>query len=118
MKKTILLFALIFPCFSAFARSAQSSNQLGTKDPQNLFETIDENRQRHISFLRRLVESTKEGEERVQRVVAERFKELGCKVDVLRVVPTSLDLKNQFASSDVIDSTERVDRSLHHPRFR
>ena len=108
MKKTILLFALIFPCFSAFARSAQSSNQLGTKDPQNLFETIDENRQQHISFLRRLVESTKEGEERVQRVVAERFKELGCKVDVLRVVPTSLDLKNQFASSDVIDSTERV----------
>ncbi len=56
----------------------------------------------------RLVEATKEGEESVQRVVAERFKELGCKVDVLRILPTSLKLKKQFVSSDLIDLTERV----------
>ncbi len=61
MKKTVLLFALIFPCFPAFAHSTQSSNQLGNRDTQNLFETIDENRQRHISFLKRLVEATEAG---------------------------------------------------------
>ena len=108
MKKTILVFALASLGFSALSRSAQSANQAGTSDIQNLFETIDKNRQRHLSFLKRLVEFTKEGEEKVQSLVAERFKQLGCKVDVLRVLPTSLKLKKQFVASDLIDLTERV----------
>ena len=108
MKKIALFSVLISFSLFASSRSAESPNPPHAQDIQNLFETIDKTKERHISFLRRLVRSTKEGEESVQRLVAERFKELGCQVDVLRVLPTSLTLKKQFASDDLVDLTERV----------
>jgi acetylornithine deacetylase len=78
------------------------------KDMQKLFDQIDEKRDEHISFLRRLIQTSKEGEEAVQAVVAERFAALGCEVETLKLLPTRLSLKNEFAAEESIDMTERI----------
>jgi len=79
-----------------------------SKDMKKLFDQIDEKREEHISFLRRLIQTSNQGEEAVQAVVAERFESLGCEVETLKLLPTQLSLKNEFAAEESIDMTERI----------
>ena len=52
-----------------------------TKKIQGLFDEIDNNKEKHIVFLKELIKVQKEGEEAVQGLVAKRFKEVGCSKD-------------------------------------
>ncbi len=94
---TAILFLMVSPQISA-----------ETKDMQKLFDQIDAKRDEHISFLKRLIQTSNQGEEAVQAVVAERFAALGCEVETLKLLPTRLSLKNEFAAEESIDMTERI----------
>jgi acetylornithine deacetylase len=55
-----------------------------------------------------LIAASANGEEAVQARVAERFSELGAEVETLRLLPTQLDLNQEFAAEETIDRVERV----------
>jgi acetylornithine deacetylase len=78
------------------------------QDTQAIFDAIEQNRARHLAFLQRLIQTSKDGEEAVQAVVAQRFEELNCKVQTLKLLPTRLSLENEFAAEEAIDRIERV----------
>ena len=82
---------------------AQDSQQ-----EQELFQTIDRNRESYLEFLQSLIRAQPDGEEAVQALVAARFKELGLEVETLRLLPTRLSLDFEFAAEEMIDMTERV----------
>jgi len=75
---------------------------------RELFRRIDSNAERHLVFLQNLSRATKHGEEEVQRRVAERFKELGCEVETLRIKPAALELKHEFAALQEVPDEERI----------
>ncbi len=75
---------------------------------QELFESVDASRSHHIEFLRNLIAASANGEEAVQALVASRFRELGAEVQTLRLVPTQLDLNQEFAADETVDRTERI----------
>jgi len=78
------------------------------QDQQVMFENIESNRSRHLEFLRSLIAASADGEEAVQARVAERFSELGAEVQTLRLMPTQLDLNQEFAAEETIDQIERI----------
>ncbi len=75
---------------------------------RELFESIERNRERHLEFLRQLIQVSVDGEEAVQSLVASRFRELGAAVQTLRLLPTRLDISQEFAADETIDLTERI----------
>jgi acetylornithine deacetylase len=77
-------------------------------DQQAMFEAIESNRSRHLEFLRNLITASANGEEAVQAKVAERFSELGAEVRTLRLMPTQLNLNQEFAADEAIDMVERI----------
>jgi len=79
-----------------------------TRGQQELFQTIDENRESHLEFLRILVRAQRQGEEAVQALVAARFAELGLEVETLRLSPIQLSPDLEFAAEESIDRTERI----------
>ena len=74
---------------------------------QELFQTIDRNRESHIEFLQSLIRAQPDGEA-VQALVAARFEELGLEVETLSLLPTTLSLNLEFAAEESIDMTERT----------
>jgi acetylornithine deacetylase len=72
------------------------------------FEHIDASREAHVAFLRELIRAGEHGEETVQAIVRQRFESLGCDVDVVRAVPSTLRLEKEFAATVMIDEVERV----------
>lgn len=83
----------------------------GGQDPevdQALFRAIDENREGHLQFLKRMIQAQQAGEDSVQSVVAARFSELGLDVRTLRLSPIQLSASHEFAAEETIDRTERV----------
>ena len=102
---------------AALAMSAEVSTPLdahrtsfrqGPQDQQALFEHIDSNRAHHLEFLRNLIAASANGEEAVQALVARRFEQLGAEVRTLRLLPTQLDLNQEFAADETIDRIERI----------
>ena len=80
-----------------------------TKKIQGLFDEIDNNKEKHIVFLKELIKVQKEGEEAVQGLVAKRFKEVGCsKTEVLRALPSSIKMEHEFAADEWINDKERI----------
>ena len=77
-------------------------------DTEELYEQIEKNRDKHIDFLQQLIQAQKGGEEAVQALVARRFEELGCTVETLRIKPTSLKFKYQFAAESAIPDKKRI----------
>jgi acetylornithine deacetylase len=73
-----------------------------------LYRRIEQNKDRHIAFLQQLIQAQKGGEEAVQTLVAKKFEELGCAVETLRIKPTSLEFKYQFAAENAIPDLERI----------
>ncbi|MCJ7731451.1 M20/M25/M40 family metallo-hydrolase [Candidatus Bathyarchaeota archaeon] len=73
-----------------------------------VYAKIDENRDRSIQRLRELVQVYPEGEKPLQDKVAELFEAVGCKVDYLELLPTTVQLNKEFAVAEAIDMTKRI----------
>ncbi len=85
---------------------------------EELFAKIDRNKELHISFLQKLIQAQKGGEEAVQALVAKTFEELGCAVETLRIKPASLEFKYQFAAEDSIPDKKRISVIGKYPGSR
>ncbi len=106
---TALTSALVFSALTVTPLAGVSLDlQQGAQDQQAMFENIEANRSRHLEFLRDLISASANGEESVQAVVAERFEGLGAEVQTLRLLPTQLDLNQEFAAEETIDRFERI----------
>lgn len=90
------------------AYRSPSKQMTNTKEIQGLFDKIDNNKEEHIAFLKELIKAQKDGEEAVQALVANRYEELDCKVEVLRVLPSSLKMEHEFAADEAINDIERI----------
>ena len=75
---------------------------------EELFRSVDRNRESHLEFLRSLIRAQPDGEEAVQALVAARFEELGLEVETLSLEPSTLSLDLEFAAEESIDMTERI----------
>ena len=73
-----------------------------------VYSKIDENREKSINRLRELVQVYPEGEQELQDKIAELFEEVGCKVDYLKLLPTTVQLHKEFAVEEAIDMTKRI----------
>ena len=93
---------------TATAQSSQSEQMAGDKDMQRLFDGIDSNREAHVAFLKERIKAQEYGEETLQALIAERFEELGCRTEVLRVLPSSIEMEHEFAADGSINDVERI----------
>ena len=71
-------------------------------------EFIENNRTRYIEWLEDLVKRYPQGEEAFQEHIAETLKALNCDVQVLKLLPTTVQLRKEFAVEEAVDMTERV----------
>jgi acetylornithine deacetylase len=93
--------------FAPFETLAANVQQIPPQQ-QAMFDNIDANRSHHLEFLRNLIAASANGEEAVQAMVAQRFEELGTEVQTLRLLPTQLDMNQEFAADETIDRVERI----------
>ncbi len=108
MSLVILAVAAALVPSAVSATSAAFTSQQVPQDQQAMFEAIESNRSRHLEFLRSLIAASANGEDEVQARVAERFSELGAEVQTLRLMPTQLNLNQEFAAEEAIDMVERI----------
>ena len=127
LSKSLLRSALIGTCifllFCTDLNNVESGNTqvkqvTNTKEIQDLFDTIDNNKEEHIEFLKELIKAQDEGEEAVQTLVAKRFEELGCTVEVLRIFPANIKMEHEFAAEEAINNRERNNRRGYVSRYR
>jgi acetylornithine deacetylase len=99
----------ILPCLAAAqALAAQALAAQASPHQEELFRTIDGNREDHLAFLQSLIRAQPDGEAAVQALVAARFEGLGLEVETLSLLPIGLSPDHEFASEEMIDMTERV----------
>jgi len=98
-----ILLALVLSCFLPPSLAGQEPAFQAA-----LFRAIDGKREAHLAFLQRLIRAQAEGEEAVQALVANRFRELGMEVETLRLRPIQLPQELEFAAEASIDRTERI----------
>jgi len=115
MKRTSLYLVLCAFILSMFCVHAFGQTE---GDIEDLYKKIEQNKDRHIAFLQQLIQAQKGGEEKVQALVAKKFEELGCAVETLRIKPTSLKFKYQFAAEDVIPDKKRISIVGKYPGSR
>jgi acetylornithine deacetylase len=104
--KSYLIAIIIFSFLSPFVLNGEPDNQ--DQDITRLYEQIEKNTDGHLAFLRSLSRTSKEGEEAVQDLVADRFKALGCDVEVLRIFPGTLEFKNEFVADQEVPQIKRI----------
>ena len=75
---------------------------------QQLWETVDRQRERYIGFLQELIRLSEGGEESTQRGVAGKFEDIGCEVEVIKYEPRSLSLRHEFTDPDQVDAAEHI----------
>jgi len=78
------------------------------KDLSEIYNKIEENKNQHITFLQQLIQAQQEGEERVQALVAKKLKNIGCKVETLKIKPAALKFRHQFAAEKMIPDKKRI----------
>ncbi len=107
LKNKYGIFVLLLLC--GFTSGIPSpSVQESPKDQKKLFQSIERNASQHLEFLQKLCRTTRNGEAEVQALVAERFRKLGCEVEVLSIPPASLELKHEFAAQQEVPEEERI----------
>lgn len=90
-----------------------------TSGEQKVWEQVSRRRQACIEFLQELVRASEGGlgrtgcprslkEEATQECVADKYRALGCDVDVIRYDPGSLPIRHEFASQRLIDASQRI----------
>jgi acetylornithine deacetylase/succinyl-diaminopimelate desuccinylase-like protein len=85
---TLFLFCLL--CFVP----GRAAEDFGAKEPSD--------------FLRELIQTAQKGEVILQDMVAQKFRSLGCAVEVLAISPSELKLKNEFSTSESSGSEKRT----------
>jgi len=71
-------------------------------------EIIEKNKDKYIKQLRELVEKYPQGEELFQQNIAQTLEALNCEVQVLKLLPTTVQLSKEFAVEEAVDMTERT----------
>ena len=69
---------------------------------------IEENRERYIQLIRELVKISKNGEEALQKSIAEKLSMLGCNVETLKLRPIGLSPEKEFAAEESMSLFERI----------
>lgn len=105
--KSGLIVLIIFHVLSVFLFSNTALNQ-DQDVVERLYEQIEQNAEAHLAFLQRLSRTTKEGEAAVQELVADRFEDLGCNVEVLHILPGTLEFKNEFVADQEVPQVKRI----------
>ncbi|MBN2334934.1 M20/M25/M40 family metallo-hydrolase [Candidatus Bathyarchaeota archaeon] len=77
-------------------------------DEASVYKAVDEKRDESIGYLRELVQMYPLGEEELQRRIADRFQNIGCQVQSIKLLPTTVQLSKEFAVDEAIDMTERT----------
>jgi acetylornithine deacetylase len=77
-------------------------------DSQLIYTKIDENREKSIQLLKKFVRIYPDGEKTIQDKIAVLFKELGCHVQYLQLLPSTIKLHKEFAIEEEIDTTKRI----------
>jgi len=93
---------------TATAQDNQPKQMTNEKEIQTLFDEIDSNREEHIVFLKELIKAQEHGEETLQALIAKRFEALGCRTEVLRALPSSIEIEHEFAADEAINDIERI----------
>jgi acetylornithine deacetylase len=102
---------LVLIAMIAMALYPHQLRAYAAQDPQSeeeLFRTIDRNRESHLTFLQSLIRAQPDGEAAVQALVAARFEELGLEVETQSLLPIGLSPAHEFAAEEMIQMTERV----------
>ena len=73
-----------------------------------IFRAIEESRQRYINELGEMVRLYPMGEEKLQENIANRLNGLGCKTNILKLLPTTVQLHREFAVQEAIDMSVRT----------
>lgn len=73
-----------------------------------VYSEIDEKRDRSIKRLRELVKLYPKGEKELQDKIAQFFEKIGCEVEYLELLPTTIQLNKEFAVEEAIDMTQRI----------
>ena len=115
MRKTPLYLFFYAVCISVLCVHAFSQSK---GDIEELYQKIEQKKDRHIAFLQALIQAQKGGEETVQTLIAEKFDEMGCAVETLRIKPTSLKFKYQFAAENAIPDKKRISVVGKYPGSR
>ena len=76
--------------------------------PSQVYSKIDENREQSIKRLQTLVQVYPEGEKPLQDKIADFFRDVGCDVEYLELLPTTVQLNKEFAVTEAIDMTKRI----------
>lgn len=105
LKTGFVVFILVL-MVNPFLLSGQTDHQ--EQDLKRLYEQIDQNAATHLAFLQSLSRTTKKGEAAVQDLVAERFNALGCDVEVLSILPGTLEFKNEFVADQEVPQVKRI----------
>ena len=98
----ISMFCLGFVLVAATAFPKNNVSQ------QDLNRMIAAQSDTHLAFLQKLSAATKDGEEAVQALVAQRLKALGCRVQTLRISPSDIKLKHEFADLGELAKEPRI----------
>ena len=98
-KNFLYLVFCVFLCVLFTHSFSQSEG-----DIEELYQKIEQNRVRHISFLQQLIQAQKGGEKTVQALVAKKFEELGCAVEILRIKPTSLKVSTSSSTMRIFSA--------------
>ena len=102
-----IFFVLTMVCLFGLSSSLRATGGLG-QNTTALFSQIDRGQEKHLAFLLELIRTSEKGEEAVQEKVAEKFRGLGCAVEVLKIRPSDLRLKNEFAAAQPSGMEERT----------
>ncbi len=93
----------LYPAISsAWMQDSQTKKKTYTPVIQNLYDTIDRNKEKHVAFFQELIRAQKGGERSIQDLVAERFEKMGGTVEA----PKDISLNEEFAAEETLRPEE------------
>jgi len=70
--------------------------------------TIESEPAKNIEIVEYNIDHAYQGEEAVQELVAGRLEEIGCKTEVLKVLPSTIKMDHEFAADEAVNDVERI----------
>ena len=97
----------LYPAISsAWMQDSQTKKKTYTPVIQNLYDTIDRNKEKHVAFFQELIRAQKGGERSIQDLVAERFEKMGGRVEAVKFLPKDISLNEEFAAEETLRPEE------------
>jgi len=75
---------------------------------EQVFRIIEEHRQKYVDELGEMVKLYPAGEESLQEAIAEKLEALGCETNLIKLLPTTVQLHKEFAVQEAIDMSLRT----------